>query len=221
MQFGRKFQCPHVVAMCFVAASLFGCSGSQQDQESLENEYSQYGGNYEQQGQGGYSNYGDNNVGGNEYANYETDDGDAYNSEIGNDTDEYAEIPVENMATNTVDATLNGSGAYDTAAPVNAVPVDYGQPVATPVNYGQQAAAAPIPAGATAPIPGGRVRYVVQGGAQIIDQGGTPVGSLVQGDHPLTWEENGMFRITQGMYVEPAAVSDQGVGRPMSGSIWK
>jgi len=218
MQVGRKFKLPHIVAMSIVTAMFVGCSGSQQDQEALENEYSQYGGNYDNYGTGNQSNnYGgesSDEYGSNEYANYNAADGEAYNSDVGNDTDEYASMDVENTATGTVAATLDGSGGYGTASPVNATPVNYGTPA--PV-----AAPAPVAGGPTAPIPGGRVRYVVEGGAQILDQAGNPVGSLQQGDHPLTWEENGLYRITQGMYVTPTAVSDKGIGRPMGGNMWK
>ena len=208
MQFRRTRQFGKL-ALGAAVALMVGCSGSQQDDEQLD---SQYGGQYENQQGNGYNEYEDEGNGegnGEEYTNYNAEDGEAYNSDVANDTDEYADVPVENTATNTVDATLTGA-EYDTGAAGDAPPPDYGQTVATPAA-----------GGASAPVPGGRGRYVVQGGAQIIDANGSSVGSLQQGEHPVTWEENGMYRITSGQYLSPESVSDQGVPRPMSGGYWQ
>lgn len=124
-----------------------------------------------------------------------------------------------------LDATLNGGGAANTAsadalsngaAPSNTASAGGG-------NTAAAAPTAPAPAagGPQAPVAGGRVRYVKEGGVQVVNApGGAPVFTLEQGDHPVTWEENGWLRLNTGMYVPADALSDQGVGRPNNGRSW-
>ncbi len=80
--------------------------------------------------------------------------------------------------------------------------------------------ASPIASGLT-PKSDGRVRYVKEGGIQIINApNGSPVASLEQGDHPVTWEENGWLKIADGMYLPVDGVSQKGVGRPKGQRSW-
>ena len=91
---------------------------------------------------------------------------------------------------------------------------NYGAAVDSTVAAPAVPASAP-PTGSTAPIPGGRVRYVPAGGVEIFSSpgGGQVVGTLQQGEHPLTFEENGFLRIAEGWYVPVGVLSDTGVGR--------
>ena len=71
----------------------------------------------------------------------------------------------------------------------------------------------------TAPIPGGRVLYVPEGGVQVVSEpNGSPIVTLNQGDHPLTWEESGWLKLANGMYVPVGSLSEKGVPRPFSGA---
>ncbi len=104
------------------------------------------------------------------------------------------------------DATLDNAGGAATP-PGNAT-------------AGATPAATPPPTGAT-PVAGGRVRYVKQGGVQAVSApGGQPVMTIEQGEHPVTWEENGYLRIANGLYVPVDALSDKGVARPVTAGGW-
>lgn len=113
----------------------------------------------------------------------------------------------------------NASVPMNAAMPANTAPINS---MSMPVNAA--AAAAPLPPAAPAdgaPLPGGRVRYVREGGAQVVNSpGGQPVLTLEQGDHPITWEDNGWLRISNGMYVPVDAMSETGVGRSNGPRPW-
>ncbi len=101
----------------------------------------------------------------------------------------------------TADATLNNAGSV----PVNTA-------AATP---------APVAGGEGSPVPGGRVRYVKEGGVQAVNApGGQPVMMIEQGEHPVTWEENGYLKIANGVYVPVDSLSDKGISRPTGGGGW-
>lgn len=129
-----------------------------------------------------------------------------------------------NSATEDFDGTNNGDqlGALDNGAqtaPNNNAPLNNTAGGAFPMNasapMSNAAAFAPAPTDGTAPIPGGRVRYVREGGVQVVSgPGGSAVLTLDQGEHPVTWEENGMLRLHTGHYVAPESMSDLGVPRP-------
>ena len=85
------------------------------------------------------------------------------------------------------------------------------------------AAAAPAPAANTAMTPrsNGRVRYVKEGGVQVVNApNGSPVMTLEQGEHPVTWEENGWLKITDGLYVPVDSMSTKGVARARGQLSW-
>jgi hypothetical protein len=210
--------------------SLFNCSGSQQDEEGLETtedtEDTAQGtedtedtetGDYAQGQEGnGQENYADDQ--------YEQQMDEAANNDLGNDTqatDTYAE-----------EGTLNDGGgdfmgeeteatampiedtAMAEAPPMEEAPQDFADDGG---GMGQSA-----PSGPTAPIPGGRVRYVPEGGVQVFSApNGSPVTNLEQGDHPVTWEDQGWLKITNGAFVPQGSMSDQGVGRPDYGVSWQ
>lgn len=179
------------------------CSSSQQDEEDLElsgedsaNQQGNLGEDDASEGNG-QENY----VDGNQYEE---------NNEQGADTnsDTENEFADENQSTayNEMNPTLdNSAGNTAMAAPEPMEPASMAAPASSEKS----------------PIPGGRVRYVRQGGVQVVSgPGGAPVASLEQGDHPVTWEENGWLRLSTGMYVPVDSLSDKGVGRPMSGNGW-
>ena len=81
-------------------------------------------------------------------------------------------------------------------------------------------APASSPGGLT-PRSNGRVRYVKEGGVQLKNApNGSPVMNLEQGDHPVTWEENGMLKVADGLYVPVDGMSDKGVGRSRGARVW-
>lgn len=210
------------VAVALAALALSACSGSQQDEEELdvegENQQANLGNDDAAEGNG-QENYTNNNNGGNQQ--YQQ------GAEVNNATEEEEEFTEDNP-------TLNGGeqvadvpieNAPVDAAPVEAAPMNAAPMNAAPMNAAApaNAALAPAPASTTAesPVPGGRVRYVREGGVQVMNApNGTPVQTLDQGEHPVTWEENGWLRITNGMYVPADAMSDKGVPRPQSGTVW-
>jgi hypothetical protein len=80
---------------------------------------------------------------------------------------------------------------------------------------------APASSGGLTPRSNGRVRYVKEGGVQIKNApNGSPVMNLEQGDHPVTWEENGMLKVADGLYVPVDGMSDKGVGRSRGARVW-
>ena len=73
-----------------------------------------------------------------------------------------------------------------------------------------------------APVPNGRVRYVKEGGTQAVDKpNGSPVTQLNQGEHPVTWEENGWLKVANGFYLPATSMSDKGVPRSTGNATWK
>jgi cytoskeletal protein RodZ len=185
---------------------LVGCSGQQQGQEENLETTQQQG---EEMGQNNAPN---DNI---EQGSVPSEaDAAATGADINSaTTDDAAQL----------DATLNGGGAANTAsadAPTSGATLPNS---ASPGGADTAAAAptAPAAGGPQAPVAGGRVRYVREGGVQVVNApGGAPVFTLEQGDHPVTWEENGWLRLNTGMYVPADALSDQGVGRPNNGRSW-
>jgi len=223
------------VSLIAAMFSIAACSGQQQQDDDLdvtvgelEGEYDYQEGNelgeddaYEGNGQENFveesdnqENYGDSNYN--------------YNEETNSDTD--SETAANNYANN-INATLTdygssdelvsdedlSTGDYANAAPL--VPVVTDDMTAAPMASGS--AGYPAASSSSAPIPGGRVRYVMEGGAQVTSgPGGSIILTLTQGDHPVTWEENGFFKMAEGYYISPESLSERGVGRPISGSRW-
>lgn len=193
------------------------CASSQQDEEDLELSDDENSEN--QQGNLGE----DDAAEGNGQENFENEEnsneneqGAEVNSETSNEFDEGTELTDQGTElgnqTTQGNAMFNNGGAnpagMNTSAPVE---------TAAPMNAGMAAPAASD----KAPIPGGRVRYVREGGVQVMSgPGGAPVAALEQGDHPVTWEENGWLRISTGMYVPVDAMSDKGVPRVMGQKGW-
>lgn len=116
-------------------------------------------------------------------------------------------------------ASGNAAGNPLAAPPLNNVPVN------AATNAAANAASAPAPAPAAptgaSPVAGGRVRYVKEGGVQVVNQpNGNAVATLEQGDHPVTWEENGWLRLSGGMYVPVDSMSDRGIPRTTAKRAW-
>lgn len=177
-----------------------GCSGQQQQEENLETTE----GNEEATNQANENLGQDDAAEGNGQENYvDNNEGAQQTAAQGAET---------NSATEEIDPTLDNSGAA--AAPVNTA-------AATPVNT---AAATPAAAPAGGPgsiVPGGRVRYVKEGGVQAVNApGGQPVMMIEQGEHPVTWEENGYLKIADGVYVPVDALSDKGIPRAKTSGGW-
>ncbi|MBM4250920.1 MAG: hypothetical protein FJ146_03040 [Deltaproteobacteria bacterium] len=122
-----------------------------------------------------------------------------------------------------LNAAVNPSPPANNAIPaVAAVPANAAALMQTspPSNSNQLPSAATSTSGLT-PRPDGRVRYVKQGGIQIMNApNGEPVSSLEQGDHPVTWEENGWLKMADGMYLPVDGVSQKGIGRPKVQRGW-
>lgn len=182
------------------------CSGQQQTQdENLETtEENNNSGNNLGGDDAGEGNGQENLVQESSSPNDLAGDGAELNSATANDT-----APV--------DATLNGG--MPPANPAESAPTNMAA-ASTPATAPAPASAA-VSADGQVPIPGGRVRYVKEGGVQAFSApNGSPVATLEQGEHPVTWEENGWIRIATGMYVPADSMSNQGVGRPQSGKQW-
>ncbi len=210
-----------------IATSLIAiaaCSGQQQTDEDLEvSEYDNQAGDNsdlgnDDAGEGnGQENFVDESDNQENYGNGENN----YDENTNSDTEE--EDLDEAAEDDELDATLNNSGGEGDLVSDNDLAggnqyENQAQPV--PVSTDDMT---PAPAANpnSAPIPGGRVRYVVEGGAQVTNgPGGTVVLTLAQGDHPVTWEENGFFKMAEGYYISQDALSEQGVGRPMRGAMW-
>ena len=80
---------------------------------------------------------------------------------------------------------------------------------------------APASSGGLTPRSNGRVRYVKEGGVQIKNApNGSAIMNLEQGDHPVTWEENGLLKVADGLYVPADGMSDKGVGRSRGARVW-
>jgi hypothetical protein len=219
--------------------TAFGCSSSQQDEENLEvNDQQQDGQEEGQEGQAGDEGQaaaqGTNQQGdlgnddaaeGNGQENYvdgenanEAENGAETNSEVTDDTAEEA-FPVNNMDNMTASNNVPVE-TVPTNAPMNNIGMatNASMPAAEPAPM----AAAAAPQSDVAPIPGGRVRYVPAGGVQVLSApGGGAVATLEQGDHPVTWEENGYLKIGNGMYVPVGSMSDAGVARPFNARVWQ
>lgn len=214
MQGSKKLRSPLKLSCLMVSSLLLvSCAGQQQGEDNLENT--------NQQGDLGQ----DDAAEGNGQENFVEEDGQG--QEQGEETGE---------ATNNALAE-GGNGAppdgelppNTNTPPVNEPPPEQTPPLPTnlpPENpIATQAPEAPVataPADPNvAPITGGRVRYAKSGGAQVVDApGGSPVGTLEQGDHPVTWEENGWFKLGTGLYVSSDALSNNGVPRSNTGMPW-
>ena len=188
-----------------VSGVLVGCSGQQGQEENLETTQQQG----EDMGQGNAPNANAEQNGAPAEADAAANGADINSAT----TDDAAQL----------DATLNGGGAANAASPdaptngaaqSNTAAAGGGSTTAAP-------SASPAAGGPQAPVAGGRVRYVKEGGVQVMSApGGAPVFTLEQGDHPVTWEENGWLRLNTGMYVPADSLSDRGVGRPNNGRSW-
>lgn len=217
---------PGLATLCITtmlcALPLAACSGQQEEGDELQTTEDDEGANQGEIAQddakdgNGQENYAEGEGGGGD-AEANAADGAAVNS------DTSQEAPPEQPA----DALPNNAPALEpadggTPPPANnsaALPAPTDAPPATP-----PPAAAPATGGDDkAPLPGGRVRYVQASGVQVMSapNGGTPVASLQQGDHPLTWEENGAVKLGKDMYVPAGSLSDAGVPRPYGGAGWK
>ena len=178
------------LGLVFGLALLGACSSSQQDDENLE-----------ASGDNSQGNLGSDDAGEGNGSESSVDEADASGGEGGAD--------VNSATADEAAPPANGAGnPAAEPAPANAAPANAAPAPAT--------AAAPAPAAPAdgAPVAGGRVRYIKKGGAQIVSApGGAPVGQLEQGDHPVTWEENGYYRVANGMYIPKSAVSEKGVPR--------
>lgn len=186
-----------------ISAFLLSCSGQQETEEGLE------GGN--QQGNLGA----DDAAEGNGQENFVEGEG-------GNEAQDGAE---------TNSALANNPGGEippneNIPPPSNEPPPEQAPPLPTNVaNTPPPAVETPAPAPANpdaAPLPGGRVLYAISGGAQVVNApGGSPVATLEQGDHPVTWEENGWHKLANGMYVAKSSLSVPGVPRSQTGIPWQ
>jgi hypothetical protein len=199
------------------------CSG-QQDQDDgdiLEDDDNAAANNVGQDDANESNNSGDDNEADN------NDSGNNSGADVNNDTgDDTAQLDNDAQISN--DAPVNNAppannapaGNTGNTGPNAALPMD--PPAAVPDQSAALAAApasAPAPAPAApsegAPLAGGRVRYAKTSGIKVTSAAGsgTEVRTLDQGDHPVTWEENGFLKLANGMYVPVDAMSDQGVPR--------
>lgn len=214
------------ISLLFSSALLFACSGQQQAQEELEVDqgYEQgKGGDYGQD-DAAEGNGQEETVESSDQENYADDYsenayGEQMNATLGNDT-QASEADYSNYGEGAQYASDNSQNSYSGAELSDETLSDYSNTTTAienvPTDY-SDASAAPAVSGNLAPVAGGRVRYVPVGGVQIYNgPNGQPVGSLGQGEHPITWEEGGWLKITDGMYVPAGSLSDEGVGRPAS-----
>ena len=140
-----------------------------------------------------------------------------------------ATAPVANAAPSNGNSTKNSAGG-DSSAPAN--DASQGTPAVNDNDTKQAKAGgattktpAPVAASSSndpmAPRPNGRVRYVKEGGVQVVNApNGSPVMTLEQGDHPVTWEENGWLKLADGLFVPVDGLSSKGVGRAKGGQSW-
>lgn len=170
----------------FIVLGVWGCSG-QQDADDGDILADNNAGSVDDNEANESNNDGNNDAD-------ETDN--ESGADINNDT---SPEPIENAPPVT-------NAGVNTAGPSAEPPVE--PPPAEPAN------AQPAPSDA-APLPGGRVRYAKQAGVPVMSQpgGGSAIRTLNQGDHPVTWEENGFLKLANGMYVPVDAMSDQGIPR--------
>jgi len=228
-----------LIGLCLTGA--FGCSDSESDDENLEtsdnSNKGDLGGDDAKEGNG-QENYvdtdeGKGGKGGADVNSATADGGDGGGG--GGSGNLLGEAGAGDMPPS--------NAAAGGAAPLNAAPLNpaAGNPAAgnlaagaPPVNAAKAsapAAATPPPAepsaataaasGPNSPMTGGRVRYVKDGGVQAVNApNGSPVATLEQGEHPITWEENGWLKITTGMYVPADGMSNTGVPRPQTGGGW-
>ena len=192
-----------------LAGALGACSGQQQQDENLET--SQQGGDSGDLGK-------DDAAEGNGQENIVKDgpsSGDAASgADINSVTQDDAELSAS-LNGETPPPAANMLAPDGASAPTNSALAAPGTPSPAP-------GPAPASGGNQAAVPGGRVRYVKEGGVQVMSApGGSPVFMLEQGDHPVTWEENGWLKLTTGMYVPVDSLSDLGIGRPASGNAWR
>jgi hypothetical protein len=217
----------NLLKQCFVAISIFSiaaCSAQQQTDEDLEvSEYDDQGdnsdlGNDDAAEGNAQENFVDESDNQENYGNGDNNYNEATNSDTEEENlDEAAEDDEFNATLNNTgnnelvsDDDLAGSNQYENQA----------QPVPVSTDDMTPAPTASVPSN-SAPIPGGRVRYVVEGGAQVTNgPGGSIVLTLAQGEHPVTWEENGFFKMAEGYYIAQESLSESGVGRPVNSARW-
>lgn len=200
-----------------------GCSSDQEAVQELENSSSEEASNQEMTSEqsseqdSGDSDFEaqDENVNAQEQNTEET--GAELNSDISNDTQIAEENPPtgqlaqENPSTNSAAAVEQGQISQSQPPPAATQEIAQSHTTST--------AELPASTSTKAPIPGGRVRYVPEGGVQVVSEpNGSPILTLTQGDHPLTWEEAGWIKIADGMFVQAGALSDSGVPRQYIGA---
>jgi hypothetical protein len=226
----KKFAALRFVAIVgLVTLTSVGCSGQQQGEEDNfevtddeEGAYNQQASN--QQGDLGNDdaaqNNGQENYVDGDNSGYEAQNGAETNSDVVDDASasNYMGTP-NNTLENPSAMTANYSGDGANQAITNQAIANQTNQAYAPTETAAMPAAAPSD---SAPISGGRVRYVPAGGVQVVSgPGGSVVTSLQQGDHPVTWEENGYLKISNGMYVPVGALSDAGVPRAFPGPTWQ
>ena len=215
-----------LLSVCLSAAGTYGCSEAASDDENLETSDNtnkgDLGGDDANEGNG-QENYVDDDEGKNDHGGADA------NSATGQAANPAATDGNGNLLGADGAGNAPANAAPSEAPPLNTPPANATAnaafPEAPPANVQQASAPAAAPAaasvGANSPISGGRVRYVKDGGIQAVSApNGSPVATLEQGDHPVTWEENGWLKINSGMYVPSDGMSNSGVARPQSGGGW-
>ena len=222
-------------SLCLTGA--FGCSDLESDDENLEtsdnSNKGDLGGDDAKEGNG-QENYVDTDEGKGGKGGADVNSATADGGDGGGSGNLLGEAGAGNMPPG--NAAAGGAGPLN-AAPLNAAAGNLaaGAPPVNVAKASAPAAAAPPPAapsdapsaataaatGPSSPTTGGRVRYVKDGGVQAVSApNGSPVATLEQGEHPITWEENGWLKITTGMYVPADGMSNTGVPRPQTGGGW-
>lgn len=201
-----------LICMMLAVGLYFSCSGQQQDDEQLDvDQQDQQDQQYQDdqdfednvQDEGQYDQQGEN-----EFSNEDDmQDSADINNAMEDDTQEVMDEGGDDF-----NATLNNSGGQEYAqqAPMQEMPMQE-----APME------SAPVASGGTAPVAGGQVRYVPVGGVQVYSApNGSAVTTLEQGEHPVTWEDSGWLRISDGWYVPADSLSNAGVGRDGMQSNW-
>lgn len=132
------------------------------------------------------------------------------------DTNQPAQAnPTTNVATEVGNASAQVDGSANLGQTASAPsPASTNSTASTPEPLSSQEGSS-----SKTPIPGGKVRYVPEGGVQVVNgPNGSPLFTLNQGDHPLTWEEGEWLKLADGMFVQAGILSDSGIPRPFLGS---
>ena len=217
MPISRKINTSFNVFCLSMSSFLFlHCAGQQDGEEELENT--------NQQGDLGQ----DDAAEGNGQENFVEEDGESQEKETGEGANNALAGEGEGAPANgELPPNTTNPPLANEPLPEQTPPLPTNLPPENPAPPVQEAPAAPVasaPAPSdpnTSPVTGGRVRYAKSGGTQVVDApGGSPVATLEQGDHPVTWEENGWFKLGTGLYVSSDALSTNGVPRPNTGAPW-